>query len=319
MKKIRLLKLQIINDLKKIIIKNKYVYDIWIYGNFKDTSSDLDLILIYKKKPPKIVFPLYIKKLIDDGNIIYIENSNKKKIFLFEQLKIYSILKNKYISEILNNSDKKKRDITSFLERYYYSRRFLKKKSNINNIQIRNIKSLIFSYKTFFRIHFSKYLFKELKQIEKNYYVIRKEYNFSKLEKKKYTFFMNKLKKFDFLFSDNANTYFENKFPKIKLTKHIIKFNNDIIFKYNKKNKVKIPKLFFMLYFFYASQKLDLSKKIFSSFNYKFICSDKDLKNFFSKDFKNYLLKKIIFLNFNYLKLKRYKFKGGLYRFGWYL
>tara|TARA_B100000900_G_scaffold414873_1_gene442865 strand:- start:1876 stop:2835 length:960 start_codon:yes stop_codon:yes gene_type:complete len=319
LKKIRLLKIKIIKDLQKIIDENKFVHDVWIYGSFKDSTSDLDLILIYKKKPPKINFPVYIKKLIDDGNIIYIERLNKKKIFLFEQLKIYSVIKRKYITKILNNSDKKNRDLTSFIERYYYSRLFLDQNNKIDNIQFRKIKSLLLSYKNFFKIQLKKDMFKKFKNIEKRYYELRREYNLVKLKKKKYIFFLNNLKNFDYFFSDNAYFYLEKKFPDIKLSKHTLKFTNNIIFNYKKKDKVKIPKLFFMLYFFYASQKLSLSKKIFFSFNRKFICSNKDLNKFFSKSFKNYLLKKIIFLNFDYLNLKRYKFKGGLYRFGWYL
>ena len=74
-----------------------------------------------------------------------------------------------------------------------------------------------------------------------------------------------------------------------------------------------------MLYFFYASQKLNLSSKIFDSFDNKLICSNSVLNNFFSKSFKKYLLKKINFLNSDYINLKKNKFKGGLYRFGWYL
>ncbi len=74
-----------------------------------------------------------------------------------------------------------------------------------------------------------------------------------------------------------------------------------------------------MLYFFYASQKLSLSSKIVNSFDNKLICSNSDLNKFFSKSFKKYLLKKITCLNFDYINLKKNKFKGGLYRFGWYL
>ena len=35
----------ILND---IISNNKFIYDIWVYGNFTDKISDLDLIIIYK-------------------------------------------------------------------------------------------------------------------------------------------------------------------------------------------------------------------------------------------------------------------------------
>ena len=167
MKRIKLLKLKIIKDLKKVIHKNKYVEDIWIYGNFKDIVSDLDLILIYKKKPPKIIFPLYIRELIDDGNVIYIERSNKKKIFLFEQLKIFSVLKRRNFTILINESERKNRNLSSFIERYYYSRLFLDQKIKINKIQLRKLKSLLFSYKTFLKIKLKKNLLSRLKKIEK--------------------------------------------------------------------------------------------------------------------------------------------------------
>ena len=319
MKRIKLLKLKIIKDLKKVIHKNKYVEDIWIYGNFKDIVSDLDLILIYKKKPPKIIFPLYIRELIDDGNVIYIERSNKKKIFLFEQLKIFSVLKRRNFTLLINESERKNRNLSSFIERYYYSRLFLDQKIKINKIQLRKLKSLLFSYKTFLKIKLKKNLLSRLKKIEKKYNEMRKDYSLDRLDKKRYFNFFNNLKNFDYFFSEQAYIYFEKKFPDIKLKNYNLRFSNKIIFTNKKNDKIKIPKLFFMLYFFYSRQKLSLSKKIFSSFNNKFICSDKDLSNFFSENFKNYLLKKIIFLNFDYINLKRNKLKGGLYRFGWYL
>ena len=43
--------------LKKIIRQNSFVFDIWVYGNFTDKTSDLDLIVVYKKKPSEIIFP----------------------------------------------------------------------------------------------------------------------------------------------------------------------------------------------------------------------------------------------------------------------
>ena len=90
------LKAKIFKDLKQIITRNKeQIDDIWIYGSFKDSTSDLDLILIYKIKPPIIKFPDYINALVADGNIIYLNKLNKKKLFLFEKLNIYSIKKKK--------------------------------------------------------------------------------------------------------------------------------------------------------------------------------------------------------------------------------
>ena len=68
-----------------------------MYGSFKDKTSDLDLIIIYKIKPTKIEFPIYIKQLIADGNVIFVNENNCKKIFLFEKLKVYSIKKKKIL------------------------------------------------------------------------------------------------------------------------------------------------------------------------------------------------------------------------------
>ena len=102
------LKAKIFKDLKQIITRNKeQIDDIWIYGSFKDSTSDLDLILIYKIKPPIIKFPDYINALVADGNIIYLNKLNKKKLFLFEKLNIYSIKKKKkytiiYLKNIIN-------------------------------------------------------------------------------------------------------------------------------------------------------------------------------------------------------------------------
>ena len=72
MNKIHQIKKKVIQDLYYIILKNEYVQDIWMYGSFKDETSDLDLIIIYKIKPTKIEFPIYIKQLIADGNVIFV-------------------------------------------------------------------------------------------------------------------------------------------------------------------------------------------------------------------------------------------------------
>ena len=58
---------------------------------------------------------------------------------------------------------------------------------------------------------------------------------------------------------------------------------------------VKIPKIFSLVYFFYALQPLKLSKEILNSFELNIICDKLYLNNFFSKKFKNYLLNKINF------------------------
>ena len=43
--------------LNKVISDNKFIYDIWVYGNFTDNISDLDLIIIYKKNPKETPLP----------------------------------------------------------------------------------------------------------------------------------------------------------------------------------------------------------------------------------------------------------------------
>ena len=87
----------------------------------------------------------------------------------------------------------------------------------------------------------------------------------------------------------------------------------------NNTNYNLIPEFFFMSYFYYAKKNLKLSKKILSSFNITTICDEEDLKNFFSKNYQDYLNKKISFLNFEFKILNKSHFKGGIYRFGWYL
>ena len=95
MNKILQIKKKLIQDLYNLVLKNKFVQDIWMYGSFKDKTSDLDLILIYKENPIKINFPRYIKKLIADGNVIFVNQKNCKQIFLFEKLNVYSIKEKK--------------------------------------------------------------------------------------------------------------------------------------------------------------------------------------------------------------------------------
>ena len=100
--------------LKHFLEFNKSIDDIWMYGNFTDNISDLDLIVVYKKIPVKLTFPNIIKKLIADGSVIFINKKGKNKIFLFEDLKIFSIKYNKSVLFKIQNHIKKMRFITSF-------------------------------------------------------------------------------------------------------------------------------------------------------------------------------------------------------------
>ena len=315
-------------DLKKIIKSYNFVKDIWVYGNFEDRVSDLDLIVIYKKKLSKIYFPKYIQSLIDDGSVIFLENKSKYDVFLFENLKIYSILNQKKIKFKLSDQYKKYRSLTSFLERYYYSRLFLKEKKIIvkNKINLRYIKSIFFSYQTFFQITNDSLLRKELSILKKKYSYLRAKFNLSKLSNREFLDFKILLKNFDNKFIIFSYNYFEKNFQKIRVKNHKIKFAKNIVFNYSSsqknklsKNVFKIPKFFFLIYYFYANQKTTLSKKIMKSFDRKIFFHDKNILNIFDKKFTKYLLSKINFLNTNYLNLKKANFNSGLYRFSWYL
>jgi len=81
----------IISKLEQIIKDNNELSDIWVYGSITDKVSDLDLIFVYKFLKRKIKIPSLIKNKILDGTIIYIPDKLKKRIFLFEDLKVFSI------------------------------------------------------------------------------------------------------------------------------------------------------------------------------------------------------------------------------------
>ena len=78
-----------------------------------------------------------------------------------------------------------------------------------NDINFRNIKSLFFSYKTYFLINYKKIIYRKFIKIEKNYYVLRNKHNNNKLKKQEYIIFIKKLIIFDKFFSNNAFIYFE--------------------------------------------------------------------------------------------------------------
>ena len=95
----------------------------------------------------------------------------------------------------------------------YYARLFLNKNKNkFKDKNFKNIKSLFFSYKTFFLINNKKILYKKFRSFEKNYYGLRKKYNNNTLGNQEYLKFIKYLKIFDQNFSDNAFIYFEKNF-----------------------------------------------------------------------------------------------------------
>ena len=306
----------IILELKRLLKEYSFIKDIWLYGNFEDEVSDLDLLIIYDNKINKVKIPKIIQDYILDGTIIYIPYKLKYEIFLFENLKIFSIKRNKAIKKKLNLMDKEYQLLTSFIERYYERRQmlFLSNIYSPNNKIIRNIKSLIFSYDMFFQ-YFS---LKETKDIKKNLFIsykkIRKKYLNNKLKKKEYKFYIGKLKKFDKNFFLKSLNYLNESFEDIKMKKFSYLFLKKYTFSnYTKKNSLVVPELFGAIYQFYAFQNLRLSKKIRKDFKGE---KKINLNNF---KFKSFLRKKINFINQSYIDLNRGKFKKGMYRFSWYL
>lgn len=307
---------EIIKELKSLIKNNNFIKDIWLYGNFKDQVSDLDILILYKKKIEKILLPKIIKDLILDGTIVYIPYIRRYDIFLFEDLKIFSIKSDKKIQFKLSISNMKFQLLSSFIERYYERRQNLTsfKTKNVNDIVIRNIKSLIFSYETFY-----KYLsLKNTKFVKKNLFIkynaIRKKYLQNKLTKKAFDSYLIELKKFDMKFNLFSFKILEKEFSKTKFKNFSYLFLKKYTFSDNPKYYYeKVPKIFGMIYFFYASLNLSLSKKIKRDFMY-------EKKIFFkNKSLSNFLYKKITFVNTAYLDLKKGRFKKGMYRFSWYL
>ena len=303
-------------ELKKLIKKNSFIKDVWLYGNFKDKVSDLDILILYKNKIKKILFPKLIEDYVLDGTIVYIPFKNRYNIFLFESLKIFSIKNDKIINFKLNIQNKKFQLLTSFLERYYERRQnliFLKLKK-ANDIIIRNIKSLIFSYETFYKyLSLSNKKFKK-KNLFIDYDNIRKKYLKNKLTKKVFNNYIIKLKKFDKEFNVFSYEILEKEFTKVNYGNFSYLFLNKYIFSYNSNhNYQKVPKIFGIIYSFYSSQNLSLSRIIKKDFK----SQQKLLFN--NVVFKDFLQKKIKFINTAYLDLKKSGFKKGMYRFSWYL
>ena len=311
--------------LKRIIRENSFVFDIWMYGNFTDRTSDLDLIVVYKKTPSEIIFPVYVRKFIADGSVIYIDYRNRNDLFLFEDLKINSIKNNKKYNYTLSKEHLKFRSLSSFIERYYERRTLLNKKKiyNLNDTNLRNIKSIFFSYENFSNLYKDYSRQKNLKNLYSRYLQIRIKYNNKTLKKIYYKQYIKLLKNFDKDFFNYSFLTLDNTFKETKIFDHSLKLRKNLIFNYkmkNKRNFYKIPKIFFFIYLFYASQNLAISKRIMDSFDKKFVVKKKYFfEKIFPYSFIQYLKRKINFINKNYLVLKKQKFKTGLYRFSWYL
>tara|TARA_B100001057_G_C22817520_1_gene938065 strand:+ start:274 stop:1203 length:930 start_codon:yes stop_codon:yes gene_type:complete len=304
---------EITNKLEQIIKDNNNLSDIWVYGSLTDKASDLDLIFVYNSLKKKIKIPSFIKKRVLDGTIIYIPNKFKKKIFLFEDLKVYSIKHKKKIIDNVPPKIREFRAISSFLERYYERRKIiLKIKNKLNFVNLRNLKSLLYSYHQF-------YYFSKVKSIKINrklsfreYFLFRKKFIKNQFTKKKFEF-IDKLIKYDRFFCAQSIKILDKKFPYIRKINFTYRFNKKTKYDYILKKKNKIPFVLGQLFNYYASRNLSLSKKIRKDFN-----TNKKFY-YFEKNFLNYLDKKINFLNKCYLDLKNNNYKTGLYRFTWYL
>ena len=305
-------KKKITEELNKLLKNNNSIFDIWTYGSFKDKFSDIDIIIVYQKPLSIPTFSKKIQNKIYDGSTIYIPKKYRYEIFLFEKLKIFSIKNKKFIADKIPKKYKAYRELTSFLERYYERRQKLDRIHNkCIGEKIRFIKSLIFSYKSFYA--YCRYIRLNVEEINylKKYYILRKNLihkkNNIKLKK-----FINEIKKFDKKFCLLSIKILENIFKKQK-NNFNYKFNSYTHYKYNLNNKNNIPFILGELYNFYATQKYPLSKKILKDFYPK--------KNFyeFDNNFEKYLKRKICFLNECFLDLKNTKLKMGLYRLTWYL
>ena len=309
-----MIKKKIILELEKILKTYHFISDIWLYGSIDDRVSDLDLLILYKNKPKKIIFPKLLKKMIADGTVIYIPKKHSYEIFLFEDLSIFSIKYKLKIVRKLSNQLLKFRSLTSFLERYYERRCRLLSIKSISDKSLRLIKSIIFSY-----INYENYFIKNNTQKKHlstlfAYRKFRHKYCFGNLSKKKTHDYLNKFKKNDKNFCNRSIKELNQIFPFQK--NEFIKFRFNKNTKYsliNKKNYTTVPYILGYIYKFYSSRNLSISKKIKLDFKSNIKLNDKN------EFLHNYLKRKINFINIAYKDLKKKKFKNGLYRLTWYL
>lgn len=311
---------KIIYLLEEIIKKNKFIKDIWIYGSYKDEISDLDLIVVYNNKIKNIKFPKLVENKLYGGTIIYIPLKNSKNIFLFEKLKIFSIKNKKYLKDTIPKKYVIYRALTSFIEKYYERRLKYKKVKNYNFTKndIRNIKTILYSYDAFYTFCRLKKIKIKKKNHLRKYMHLRSKFVDKKINKKVFTNFIKDLKKFDKLFFKKSYFILENIYKKINFVSFKYNFTKNVKFIYNEKSNINlnnVPKILGVIYSFYASCDFKISKKIAKDFK----GIGKLNFNNLSKNFQNYLMKKIIFLNTSYIDLKKAKLKKGMYRLTWYL
>lgn len=309
------MKEKIIKKLSLVLLKNKKIItDIWLYGSIDDEISDLDLILLFKNLPNKILMPKDLIKKIDDGSIIYLQNEISKNIFLFEDLNIYSIKEKKKIRKHLSIKEYYYRCLTSFLERYYERRASILRCKKITSQSLRLIKSTIFSYETFYELcEINKINIINDKFKYNDYLDIRKKFISHKKNKQVFTIFLRKFKLFDRNFHKESIKILNKLFEFEGEYNLDYKFNSYTTYSFKNKKKILVPKILAYIYKVYSSQNLVLSKKIKEDFKSNIVIKKKYYY------LNNYLIRKIKFLNKNYLSLKKKNFKTGMYRLNWYL
>jgi hypothetical protein len=307
-------KKEIILELNKLLENNNFIHDIWLYGSLDDNISDLDLIVLYNSKPKKIILSKHLTNMVADGTVIYVQSKVAKDIFLFEDLKIYSIKKKKKINNILSKDEQKLRSLTSFLERYYERRIRLLKIRSITAESLRIIKSIIFSYQNFYFFCKIEKIFPKNYLHFKKYKLIRKKFSNKKLNKKTMIKYLEEFKKNDELFYLKSIDILNRLFDPKKNYYLDYTFNEYTKYSFIKnKSSIVVPYILGYIYKFYSSLNLSISKKIKLDFksNIRIIKKNKLINSF--------LKKKINFLNQSYKSLKKAKFKTGLYRMTWYL
>ena len=145
-----------------------------------------------------------------------------------------------------------------------------------------------------------------------NYNNLRFQHSKKNLDKKKYKKYIKDLIIYDNKFFILSFNYLKKKFKNKHQVNFKYKFKKNLYFsnKSNiKNNTYQVPKILFYLYYFYSCQNLAISKKITKDLRYNSGFKYNDLKKLFTGNFKNYLRKKINFINTDFLNLKKINLK----------
>ena len=102
----------------------------------------------------------------------------------------------------------------------------------LNENNLRNIKSIFFSYENFCNLYQKKLLKNKIKKLFKKYLDLRSKHNSNKLRRNIYRNYVNNLRKFDKEFLSNSFTLLEKSFKNYYIQNHSYKFNKKIVFRY---------------------------------------------------------------------------------------